>query len=113
MSLLKSAWDVIPELPKIYDEPFGDVSQIPTYLVSKLANEKVKVVLSGDGGDELFAGYTRYFRCMDHWKKHENIPLFMRPMIGRAMDVTAKTLWALLGDTKTQEGVSGWRRYGG
>ena len=104
--------DVIPQLPEMYDEPFGDVSQIPTYLVSKLAREKVKVVLSGDGGDELFAGYTRYLRCMDHWEKHENIPLFIRPAIGKTMDVTAKALWSLLGNTKTQEGVSGWRRFG-
>ena len=104
--------NVIPQLPEMYDEPFGDVSQIPTYLVSKLANKHVKVVLSGDGGDELFAGYTRYFRCMDHWKKHGNIPLFMRPAIGVAMDVAAKSSWNMLVNTQTQEGVAGWRRLG-
>ena len=104
--------DVIPKLPQMYDEPFGDVSQIPTYLVSKLAHEKVKVVLSGDGGDELFTGYTRYFRCMDHWKKHERVPLSLRPAIGQSMDASANILWSLLGSTKTNAEVRGWRRFG-
>ncbi|MFT5427217.1 MAG: asparagine synthase (glutamine-hydrolyzing) [Gammaproteobacteria bacterium] len=104
--------DVIPRLPEMYDEPFGDVSQIPTYLVSQLASNQVKVVLSGDGGDELFAGYTRYFRCMQHWGKHENIPSSMRPAIGVVMDIASKSAWHLLANTKTQEGVAGWRRFG-
>src|SRR5437764_14776846 len=74
------AMDVIPQLAEMYDEPFADSSQIPTYLVSKLTRQHVTVALSGDGGDELFAGYTRYFRQSGLWQAIDAAPQGLRTM---------------------------------
>lgn len=74
----REALEVVPTLPVMYDEPFGDSSAIPTFLVSKLARGQVTVALSGDGGDELFGGYTRYQRTVAIWDKLRRLPLPMR-----------------------------------
>lgn len=73
-----AARDVIPLLPSIYCEPFADPSQIPTYLVSKLAREQVTVCLSGDGGDEMFAGYGNYLLAAKLWTALRIMPLAVR-----------------------------------
>jgi len=70
----QDAMDIIPKLPTIYDEPFGDSSAIPTTLVSELAKKKVTVVLSGDGADELFNGYKSYGLFLKRYENIQNIP---------------------------------------
>ncbi|EPN7233401.1 asparagine synthase (glutamine-hydrolyzing) [Vibrio vulnificus] len=70
----KQVLDIVPSLGAMFDEPFSDASQLPTYLVSAMAKKKVTVCLSGDGGDELFAGYKRYQAIPEMWQKVSRIP---------------------------------------
>ncbi len=81
----KETFNVLPEIPTLYDEPFSDLSQIPNFLISKLAKEKVKVSLSGDGGDELFGGYTRYKTISNLWKKLSYIPMPLRNFMSNGL----------------------------
>lgn len=83
----REAMDVIPKLPLIYDEPFSDVSQIPTYLVSQLARQHVTVCLTGDGGDELFCGYNRYLSGFSIWNKLSRLPLPVRKFLAELIEL--------------------------
>ena len=87
------ARDVIPGLPEIYDEPFADSSQIPTYLVSKLAREHVTVALSGDGGDELFAGYNRYAHGLAMTRAARILPSQIRTAMSKGMLSVPPHVW--------------------
>jgi asparagine synthase (glutamine-hydrolysing) len=84
---------VIPTLPQVYDEPFADSSQIPTILVSRLARREVTVTLSGDGGDELFCGYVRYFWGRRIWRRIGRVPGTLRSLAGRAITALSPQSW--------------------
>ena len=93
----EEALGVIPRLPEIYDEPFGDSSQIPTHLVAALARKHVTVALSGDGGDELFSGYNRYFWGRSIWRRIGPVPQGVRHGVGRMMTALSPTAWDRIG----------------
>jgi asparagine synthase (glutamine-hydrolysing) len=80
---------VVPQLPQMYDEPFADSSQIPTFLVSRMARSQVTVSLSGDGGDELFYGYERYIRGARLTRGARRMPRFLRQGIAMALRAAA------------------------
>jgi asparagine synthase (glutamine-hydrolysing) len=98
------AMAVIPKLPEMYDEPFADSSQIPTYLVSRMARQHVTVALSGDGGDELFAGYNRYIEAAGRLRPVWALPGLARRAIAKGIDAVPTRLWPRLLPSLPQAG---------
>jgi asparagine synthase (glutamine-hydrolysing) len=90
------AQEVIPNLPEMYDEPFADSSQIPTFLVSELTRQHVAVSLSGDGGDELFAGYNRYYHAEAILTKVGRLPAPARSASAALMRSLSPQAWTSL-----------------
>jgi len=87
------ALDLISDIPNIFDEPFGDSSALPTYLVSAVARRDVSVALSGDGGDEVFFGYNRYKTAPKFWQMTRRIPYSLRSLIGKTMQIPNPRWW--------------------
>ena len=92
----QQARDVIPRLPDFYDEPFADSSQIPTYLVSAMTRRHVTVALSGDGGDEVFAGYNRYQLATRAWQNLSLLPRALRHGMAATITGISPERWSRL-----------------
>jgi asparagine synthase (glutamine-hydrolysing) len=102
---------VIPELGRMYDEPFADSSQIPTHLVSRMARDHVTVALSGDGGDELFGGYDRYQQIARLEKLRDRLPAPVRSMAARMVEGVGVQTWDRLTSALPSAVVPGGLRH--
>ena len=107
----QQALDAIPRLPLLYDEPFSDSSQIPTFLVSQMTRQHVTVSLSGDGGDELFGGYNRYNMTSGLWDKIRRVPLPFRYLVANVLRTLAPDQWNQL--SKWIPGAGKYADFGG
>jgi asparagine synthase (glutamine-hydrolysing) len=90
------AREVIPMLPAMFDEPFGDSSQIPTFLISRFARRDVKVALTGDGGDELFGGYNRHVMAPRLWDQIRRVPRALRSITAAPLSRISPRVWERL-----------------
>jgi asparagine synthase (glutamine-hydrolysing) len=100
--------DVIPQLPRIYDEPFADPSQVPTYLLCRLTRSAVTVALSGDGGDELFGGYDRYATVLSRWRAVRRLPTAVRAGGSALMERLPRSALEIV----AKPAAMIWRRHG-
>lgn len=104
------ALEIATNLSNYYSEPFADSSQIPTFLVSKIARANVKVAISGDGGDELFGGYNRYMWGDRIWKKLNILPFGLRKILGKAIlatpDIAFRAIEQIIKRSSSDNGVS-------
>ncbi len=96
------ALNVIPKLPSLYDEPFSDSSQIPTFLVAQMARQHVTVSLSGDAGDELFCGYNRYLMASRLWGKLSQLPVGLRRAMASSLTTLSPAAWNRLANPLTK-----------
>ncbi|MCP1750203.1 asparagine synthase (glutamine-hydrolyzing) [Bradyrhizobium elkanii] len=94
----QEALEVVPKLSEIFDEPFADSSQIPTYLVSAMTRKHVTVALSGDGGDELFSGYNRYQLTRRSWRMLSLVPTPVRKAVAAGLTSVSSERWNALFD---------------
>lgn len=99
--------DAVPQISGVHDEPFADSSQVPTFLVARMAREHVTVALSGDGGDEIFGGYNRYFTGPKAWRRVAWMPAAMRKALGGALGAVPPGLVDTLGGRVSRELAAG------
>jgi len=109
----KDCLELVPRIPEIYDEPFADVSQIPTVLVCRLAREHVTVALTGDGGDETFGGYRHYFDALSDWRRLAGVPRPLRSAAGAIAAAAGRASWPLARPRGVRDArLPAWRRAG-
>lgn len=105
--------DVVDQLPNVFDEPFADISQVPTLLVAQMARQAVTVVLSGDGGDELFGGYNHYFEALAQWSRMQRMPRPLRRLLRSCASGVAAANWGLVSGALPRTGkLPAWARAG-